>query len=105
MRPLLTLWSLLVLPNPDTRVDEEGSEGAAATAVIMSRMLFIPRVDLNLTKVSNLGAQTTITVGRTFLLSLVHLPSSMVLFGARVDRPDPVADPQLPTNRQTPPTK
>lgn len=62
-----------VLHEAVLRVDEEGSEGAAATAVIMSRMLFIPR--------------TTITVGRTFLLSIVLEPSSTVVFGARVDSP------------------
>ena len=27
-----------------SRVDEDGSEGAAATAIMMSRMLFVPKV-------------------------------------------------------------
>jgi len=58
------------------RVDEEGSEGAAATALFMSRMLFIP--------------STKITVNRTFFLSVVHKQSKVMVFAGKVDRPDKV---------------
>jgi len=58
------------------RVDEEGSEGAAATALFMSRMLFIPRM--------------TITVDRTFFISIVHKQSRVVVFAGKVDKPEKV---------------
>jgi len=60
------------------RVDEEGSEGAAATALFMSRMLFIP--------------STKITVNRTFFLSVVHKQSRVMVFAGKVDRPDKVQE-------------
>merc|ERR1712152_36678 len=56
------------------RVDEEGSEGAAATAIFMSRMLFIPRM--------------TVTVDRTFFISIVHKQSRVVVFSGKVDKPE-----------------
>jgi len=58
------------------RVDEEGSEGAAATALFMSRMLFIPRM--------------TVTADRTFFLSIVHKQSRVVIFAGKVDKPEKV---------------
>jgi len=58
------------------RVDEEGSEGAAATALFMSRMLFVPRM--------------TITVDRTFFISIVHKQSRVVVFAGKVDKPEKV---------------
>jgi len=58
------------------RVDEEGSEGAAATALFMSRMLFIPRM--------------TVTVDRTFFISIVHKQSRVVVFAGKVDKPEKV---------------
>jgi serpin B len=57
-------------------VDEEGSEGAAATALFMSRMLFIPRL--------------RVTANRTFFLSIVHKKSRVLVFAGKVDRPDTV---------------
>jgi len=58
------------------RVDEEGSEGAAATALFMSRMLFIPRM--------------SITVDTTFFISIVHKQSRVVVFAGKVDKPEKV---------------
>ena len=36
--------STMLTMSMTTRVDEAGSEGAAATAIMMSRMLFVPKV-------------------------------------------------------------
>merc|ERR1719317_1874565 len=58
------------------RVDEEGSVGAAATALFMSRMLFIPRM--------------SITVDTTFFISIVHKQSRVVVFAGKVDKPEKV---------------
>ena len=60
------------------RVDEEGSEGAAATAIFMSRMLFIPRM--------------TVTVDRTFFISIVHKQSRVMVFSGKVDKPEKVKE-------------
>eukprot|EP00092_Neocalanus_flemingeri_P031637 GFUD01034355.1.p1 GENE.GFUD01034355.1~~GFUD01034355.1.p1 ORF type:complete len:441 (+),score=115.51 GFUD01034355.1:207-1529(+) len=65
-----------VLHQAFLRVDEEGSEGAAATALFMSRMLFIPRVK--------------VTVDRTFFISIVHKQSRLMVFAGKIDRPDKV---------------
>merc|ERR1719154_313104 len=65
-----------VLHQAFLRVDEEGSEGAAATALFMSRMLFIPRV--------------RVTVNRTFFLSIVHKQSRVMVFAGKVDKPEKV---------------
>jgi len=67
-----------VLHQAFLRVDEEGSEGAAATALFMSRMLFIPRV--------------RVTVNRTFFISIVHKQSRVMVFAGKVDRPDMVQE-------------
>jgi len=67
-----------VLHQAFLRVDEEGSEGAAATALFMSRMLFIPRVK--------------VTVDRTFFITIVHKQSRMMVFAGKVDRPDKVQE-------------
>eukprot|EP00090_Calanus_glacialis_P011076 TRINITY_DN19560_c0_g1_i1.p1 TRINITY_DN19560_c0_g1~~TRINITY_DN19560_c0_g1_i1.p1 ORF type:complete len:437 (-),score=122.76 TRINITY_DN19560_c0_g1_i1:74-1384(-) len=67
-----------VLHQAFLRVDEEGSEGAAATALFMSRMLFIPRV--------------SVTVDRTFFISIVHKQSKVVVFAGKVDKPDKVQE-------------
>ena len=72
------------------RVDEAGSEGAAATAIFMSRMLFIPEVrrEAWTQEIVHLRLlQTTISVERTFLLSVVHKPSRSVIFAGKVDTP------------------
>jgi len=58
------------------RVDEKGSEGAAATAIFTSRMMFVPK--------------TTINIDRTFFLSVVHKQSGVTAFAAKVDQPDPI---------------
>jgi len=63
-----------VLHEAVLRVDETGSEGAAATAIIMSRMLFVPK--------------TTIRADRTFFFSVVHKPSGLAAFAGKVNRPD-----------------
>jgi len=65
-----------VLHQAFLRVDEEGSEGAAATALFMSRMLFIPRL--------------RVTANRTFFLSIVHKQSRVLVFAGKVNRPDTV---------------
>lgn len=62
-----------VLHKAYLKVDENGSEGAAATAVFMSRMLFIPEVK--------------VTVDKTFFLSLVHKQSNVIVFAGMVDSP------------------
>lgn len=67
-----------VLHQAFLRVDEEGSEGAAATALFMSRMLFIPRL--------------SVTVDRTFFISIVHKQSKVVVFAGKIDRPDKVQE-------------
>lgn len=67
-----------VLHQTFLRVDEEGSEGAAATALFMSRMLFIPRI--------------RVTADRTFFISIVHKQSRVVVFAGKVDRPDKVEE-------------
>merc|ERR1711902_264625 len=54
------------------RVDEKGSEGAAATAIFTSRMMFVPK--------------TTINVDRTFFLSVVHKQSGVTAFAAKVNQ-------------------
>jgi len=65
-----------VLHEAVLRVDEAGSEGAAATAIMMSRMLFVPK--------------TTIRADRTFFFSVVHKPSRLAAFAGKVDQPDPI---------------
>jgi len=55
------------------RLDENGSEGAAATAVMMGRSLFIPR--------------DRITVDRTFIVSVIHKKSGLVVFAGKIDDP------------------
>jgi len=65
-----------VLHEAVLRVDEKGSEGAAATAIMMSRMLFVPK--------------TTIRADRTFFLSIVHKPSRLAAFAGKIDRPDSI---------------
>lgn len=65
-----------VLHEAVLRVDEAGSEGAAATAIMMSRMLFVPK--------------TTIRADRTFFFSVVHKPSRLAAFAGKMDRPDPI---------------
>jgi len=67
-----------VLHQAFLRVDEEGSEGAAATALFMSRMLFIPRL--------------SVTVDRTFFISIVHKQSKVVVFAGKIDKPDKVQE-------------
>jgi len=60
-----------VLTKTFLRVDEEGSEGAAATAVIMGRSL--PRGQIR--------------VDRAFILSIIHKESGLVVFAGTVDEP------------------
>jgi len=55
------------------RVDEEGSEGAAATGIIMGRMIFIPSVRMR--------------VDHSFFLSVVHKPTKTVLLMGNIDNP------------------
>jgi len=63
-----------VLHETYLKVDEEGSEGAAATAIFMSRMLFIPRL--------------SVQINRTFFLSIVHKSSRVVVFAGKIDEPN-----------------
>jgi len=62
-----------VLTKTFLRVDENGSEGAAATAIIMGRSMMIPR--------------NSLVVERTFMVSIVHKSSGLVVFAGKIDDP------------------
>ena len=65
-----------VLQKVYVKVDEEGTEAAAATAVVMTRAAFGPSSELE------------VRFDRPFFFAVVHEPSGLALFAGQVHRPE-----------------